>query len=76
MINDGNWKILRDFVLRRDNYTCVYCGTKQGPFEADHIMPRSRGGLDIDTNLVCACRACNRSKKDKTPEEWGFKIRK
>ncbi len=26
---------------------------------------------DVEGNLVCSCRECNRSKKDKTPEEWG-----
>lgn len=71
VINDGNWKKLRQFVFERDNYTCQYCGDKKGPFEADHIFPKSRGGLDTIVNLVCACRECNRSKHDKTPEEWG-----
>ena len=70
IVKAGNFKDLRRVVLERDNYTCVYCGDKKGPFEADHVMPKSRGGLDKISNLVCACRNCNRSKKDKTPEEW------
>lgn len=71
VVNDTNWSRLRRYVLTRDNFTCVYCGDKKGPFEADHVMPRSRGGLDTESNLVCACRSCNRAKKDRTPEEWG-----
>ena len=71
VVNDSNWIRLRDFILKRDNFTCAYCGDKKGPFEADHVLPKSRGGLDIESNLVCACRSCNRSKKDKPPEEWG-----
>lgn len=65
-----SWKKLRQFILERDNFTCQYCGDMKGPFEADHVMPRSRGGLDTESNLVCACKTCNRSKSDKTPEEW------
>lgn len=70
VVNDEKMKDLRLFVIERDNHKCVYCGDNKGPFEADHIMPKSRGGLDVMTNLVCACRDCNRAKKDKTPEEW------
>ena len=61
---------MRQFILNRDSWTCVYCGDKDGPFEVDHVMPASRGGLTEERNLVCACRDCNRSKRDKTPEEW------
>lgn len=72
IVNDGNWNELRRQVLERDNYTCVYCGKKSEYLEVDHVLPRSRGGLDTLDNLVCACRSCNRSKSDKTPEEWGW----
>ncbi|MCK9244132.1 MAG: HNH endonuclease [Candidatus Marinimicrobia bacterium] len=66
------WRRLRMVVFKRDNYQCVYCGDKNGPFEADHVFPRSRGGEDTESNLVCSCRKCNQSKRDKTPEEWGW----
>lgn len=71
VVNEGDWNQMRVFILERDNFTCVYCGEKNKPLEVDHVMPRSRGGLDTETNLVCACITCNRSKSDKTPEEWG-----
>lgn len=74
VVEENNFKDLRREVLERDHYACMYCGDKKGPFEADHVMPRSRGGLDLISNLVCACRTCNRSKGNKTPEEWGWKI--
>ena len=70
VINPNKMKDLRKLVLERDNFTCTYCGSKEAPFEADHVLPRSRGGLDVIENLVCACRRCNRSKKDKTLDEW------
>lgn len=49
---------------------CAYCGTADGPFELDHVVPRSRGGPDSPKNLVRACFGCNRGKRDKLPSEW------
>lgn len=69
-----NWENIRKYILARDNYTCVYCGDKRGPFDVDHVMPRSRGGSDEEKNLVCACRVCNMAKSNKTPEEWGYRV--
>lgn len=34
-------------------------------FEFDHVYPESKGGSSDPENLVIACRACNRAKKDK-----------
>lgn len=63
---------LRIFILERDNYTCVYCGTTEPPFEVDHVVPYSKNGGHTEENLVCACRRCNRSKGAKTLTEWGL----
>lgn len=67
----NEWKVIRARIFERDNYTCQYCGDRGGKLECDHVMPLSRGGSDEDDNLVTACRPCNRSKRDKTLEEWG-----
>ena len=64
------WTQLRNVVFKRDAYTCRYCGKQGGKLECDHVTPASRGGSDDISNLVTACRKCNRSKRDKTPEEW------
>lgn len=64
------WVRLRNAVLERDGYCCVYCGRSDEPLECDHIIPISRGGTDDTANLATACLPCNRQKKDKTPEEW------
>lgn len=61
---------LRLQILERDNFSCVYCGTKEGPFELDHVYPYSLGGSDTEDNLACSCQCCNRSKGAKTLEEW------
>ena len=51
------WRALHRMVLKRDNKTCQYCG--QPGFQADHVIPRRKGGPDALPNLVCCCRQCN-----------------
>lgn len=48
---------------------CEYCGANPGG-EIDHVIPLSRGGLHVLENLAPCCRSCNRSKSDKTAEEF------
>lgn len=62
------WDDIRKEILIRDEYTCSYCGRPART--VDHIIPRIRGGEDIESNLVAACRSCNSSKNSKTPDEW------
>jgi hypothetical protein len=57
-------------VMQRDGECCRYCGTEDGPFHLDHILPVSRGGDHALDNLTVACAACNMSKGAMTPEEW------
>lgn len=61
---------VRREVFSRDGSSCAYCETKSGPFDIDHVLPWSRGGTNDLLNLVVACASCNRSKSDRTPEEW------
>lgn len=61
---------LRDFILKRDNYTCQYCGNsiKKEPnllLEVDHICPVSKWGPSVPENLETLCWKCNRSKSNK-----------
>ncbi len=56
-------------VLKRDGYTCQYCGLKSAHLTIDHVLPRSRGGRDTWENLVAACHKCNVRKGDRTPSE-------
>lgn len=59
---------LREKVIRRDNYTCQICG-KYMPDEVglqiDHIIPVSKGGKTVLSNLRVTCSKCNARKKDK-----------
>lgn len=55
-------------VLVRDNLTCAYCHAKlvvkgKGAATLDHIIPRSKGGKAMPTNLVTSCAPCNRKKR-------------
>ena len=59
-----HWKKLRLQVLRRDAYTCTYCGDVAD--QVDHVYPKSRGGEDTLDNCVAACAKCNSAKRDKT----------
>lgn len=68
-----NLKINRNRLFKRDNFECVYCGSRK-TLTIDHVMPKSRGGANTWTNLVTCCSSCNRKKGDRTPEEANMKL--
>ena len=49
-----------DYVFKRDNGTCVYCGDHAQ--EIDHVIPTTDGGNSVKSNLVCVCKKCNTKK--------------
>jgi 5-methylcytosine-specific restriction endonuclease McrA len=61
-------------ILRRDNYTCQYCGRKSQQLTIDHVIPRHRGGLYSWENLVAACPPCNRNKGGKMLDEFNMSL--
>lgn len=36
----------------------------------DHVVPLSRGGLSVKSNVVPSCKECNSKKKQLLPMEW------
>jgi len=58
-------------ILRRDNYTCRYCGARAPDvtLTVDHVIPTALGGSDDSTNLVTACRDCNAGKSSIAPDQ-------
>lgn len=48
---------VRGAVYERDEGLCVYCKMPGNP-EA-HFIPRSRGGLGIEQNILTLCRDCH-----------------
>ncbi|RMD50300.1 MAG: HNH endonuclease [Candidatus Thermofonsia bacterium] len=61
-------------ILRRDNYTCQYCGRKSNHLTIDHVIPRHRNGRHAWDNVVAACAPCNRKKGGMDPEEANMKL--
>lgn len=62
---------LRFEILRRDGYTCRYCGAKapDASLTVDHVIPTALGGGDEPSNLVTACADCNSGKASTSPDE-------
>ena len=60
-------KELREHIAERDNYTCQICG-KYMPdgvgLHIDHIIPVSKGGKSIPSNLRVLCSKCNGRKSN------------
>jgi 5-methylcytosine-specific restriction endonuclease McrA len=67
-------ELSRKNVMRRDGMRCNYCGSGATPLTMDHIIPRSRGGMDSWENLTTACIRCNNRKGNRTPEEAGMRL--
>ena len=58
-------------LFARDRHVCAYCGEHYAESEltVEHIVPVSRGGQHMWTNVVTACRSCNTRKGNRRPEE-------
>jgi len=61
---------IREYLLEKFNRTCVYCNTKEGPFNVDHFHPKSKGGSDRVSNLVLSCLKCNQKKDNQLPADF------
>ncbi len=61
---------LREFIKCRDNFTCCNCRNSiyiepNLLLEIDHIIPISKGGCTVESNLQTLCWKCNREKSNK-----------
>lgn len=58
-------------LFARDSHLCLYCGQQfaRPQLTRDHVIPLSRGGLDIWENVVSACFHCNSRKSNRTPQQ-------
>jgi 5-methylcytosine-specific restriction endonuclease McrA len=71
---ERHWKVppvSRREVLRRDSYSCQYCGSGKR-LTLDHVIPRSKGGQHTWNNVVAACERCNSKKGDRLLHEIGM----
>ena len=57
---------LKKEVENRAQGYCEYCKSQSSfspdPFSIEHILPRSKKGRSISTNLAFACQGCNNAK--------------
>jgi 5-methylcytosine-specific restriction endonuclease McrA len=67
-------KLTKREVLRRDNFTCQYCGLHTTNLTIDHVIPRHMGGEYSWHNLVTACQACNHRKGGRTLEQAHMRL--
>jgi len=66
----------RSVLSERQNHRCCYCGTQMNDAKSgennskldtstvDHVIPKSKGGLDHPDNYVIACYGCNNLRGD------------
>jgi 5-methylcytosine-specific restriction endonuclease McrA len=59
-ITAKEWQALKEFY----GYTCLCCGRKEPEIklELDHVIPISKGGKNLVSNVQCLCASCNRRK--------------
>lgn len=57
----------RKAIFARDHGRCQYCGSSAESI--DHVVPRSRGGEHIWSNVVACCRRCNTTKANRLLSE-------
>jgi len=60
---------LRVRVLSRDNFRCVFCGKSPATdigvkLHIDHVIPFTKGGANVLSNLRTLCQECNLGKSD------------
>ena len=57
-------------IYLRDRFCCMYClrdlaDADPSDITLDHLVPKSDGGTNDESNLVTCCRSCNCSRGDK-----------
>jgi 5-methylcytosine-specific restriction endonuclease McrA len=69
-------KLCAKNIRERDGNRCQYTGRLLKPDEGslDHVLPRSRGGMDTWENLVWSCKEVNTQKGNRLPHEAGLKL--
>ena len=60
--NNYGFENTKAMVLNRDNYTCQCCKGrhKDSKLEVHHIIFRSQGGSDEESNLITLCHTCHK----------------
>lgn len=69
-------KFRKKVLFNRDGWRCQYCGKRvnRETAEVEHVIPMSRGGGSSWQNCTTACRPCNKTKGNRTPDEAGMRM--
>ena len=62
-------RLWRKQIKESWDHKCAYCGSEED-LTLDHVIPQSKGGLDITRNVVCCCKSCNQSKGHEHWKLW------
>ena len=49
---------VKEAVWERDGGCCILCGSPHASPNA-HVVPRSRGGMGVERNIVTLCQECH-----------------
>lgn len=55
---------IREYLIKRQEGKCAYCGREDQRLSVDHIIPRAKGGSARIGNLAIVCVDCNSRKAD------------
>lgn len=71
------YKVARQEAWTRQKSRCAYCLTKLrlDQVTADHVIPKSKGGLNQKENIIAACRTCNLIKGSMTVNQFKNKLK-
>ncbi len=62
-------RLWRQEIREKWENKCAYCGSEDN-LTIDHIVPQSKGGMDVTKNVVCCCHDCNQSKGHEHWKLW------
>ena len=76
LMKTGNWSETQARLGEEFNFRCAYCDKNMmscvdnhSEWQADHVIPTSKGGPDVMANLALSCRTCNFIKGTWDPSE-------
>ena len=75
--NQREYKKRRRLIIyNKYNGRCAYCGKKieLKDFEIDHKIPKINNGENEKSNLMPACKSCNKLKTDLNIEQFKKKL--